>query len=164
MKQLKIMGIDYSVIQISPADVIESFKNSPHLANVKELIGSEGENFAGLCDAQKCILYIYNELPEDKKQKTLVHEIIEAIDQECLLDIPHPRMQEITNLIFMGEPICLNDIKVQTVLVAFEKAGLWTSGSAFTFSNSLHVSGKVNVEGLLDDAKTSEVESATGNN
>lgn len=165
MKQVKVMGIDYEVIQISAMDVVNAFKDSPHFGNVKELIGQEGENFAGLCDAQKCIIYVYNELPEDKKEKVLIHEIIEAVDQECLLELPHFRIQEITNLLFMSEPINVSDLKVQTVLTAFEKAGVLTFGGTFSFSNSLHVSTKVNVKGLLlNEATASEIESGAGDN
>jgi len=166
MKQVKIMGIDYSVVQISAIDVVNAFKDSPHFNNVKELIGQEGENFAGLCDAQKCVIYVFNELPQDKKEKVLVHEMIEAIDQECLLELAHSRIQEITNLLFMAEPLAVSDLKLQTVLVAFEKAGVWSSNPSFSFSNSLHVTGKVNVKGLLEDenAKASEVESVAGDN
>ncbi len=165
MKQVKIMGIDYDVIQISAIDVVNAFKDGPHFDNVKELVGQQGENFAGLCDAQKCIIFIFNELPEDKKEKVLIHEMIEAIDQECLLELQHARIQEITNLLFMGEPLNITDLKLQTVLVAFEKAGVWNHISTFSFSNSLHVSGKVNVKGLLEnDAKASEAESTAGDN
>lgn len=165
MKQVKIMGIDYDVIQISAIDVVNAFKEGPHFENVKELVGQQGENFAGLCDAQKCIIFLFNELPEDKKEKVLVHEMIEAIDQECLLELQHARIQEITNLLFMGEPINLTDMKLQTILVAFERAGVITFGGTFSFSNSLHVSVKVNVKGLLqDEVKASEVESGAVDN
>lgn len=163
MKQVKVMGIDYAVVQISAIDVVNAFKDSPHFNNVKELIGQEGENFAGLCDAQKCVIYIFNELPEDKKEKVLIHEIIEAVDQECLLELPHYRIQEIANLLFMAEPINVSDLKVQAVLTAFEKAGVLSFGGTFSFSNSLHVSGKVNVKGLLEnEAKASEAEPIVG--
>ncbi len=163
MKQVKIMGIDYTVVKISAMDVVNTFKDSPHFNSVKELIGQEGENFAGLCDAQKCMIYIFNELPQDKKEKVLVHEIIEAIDQECLLELSHSKIQEITNLLFTNEPINVADTKIQTVLVAFEKAGVWSSNPSFSFSNSLHVTGKINVKGLLgDEVKSSDTEPGIG--
>jgi hypothetical protein len=165
MKQVKIMGIDYSVVQVGATEVVEAFKDSPHFASVKELVGENGENFAGLCDAQKCVIYIFKDLPQDKKEKVFVHETIEATDQECLLELPHSRIQEITNLLYMNELLNLSDTKLQTVLTSFEKAGLWTSGNTFTFANNLHVQGKINVKGLLeDDAKASEVEPVSGYN
>lgn len=164
MKQVTVMGIAYGIIQVSPSVVIASFKDSPHLANVKELVGAEGENFAGLCDAQKCIIYIFNGLPDDKKRKTLIHEMIEAVDQEALLNLEHYRIQELTNLLFIGEPLDLSDTKLQTIVVAFERAGVWTSNLTFSFANKLYITGKVNVERLLEDDTNSVVEVAVGDN
>lgn len=100
MKQINIMGIYYEIVLISPVSVITVFKETAHLEEVKKLIGDEAQHFAGLCDAQSCKIYINNELPYEKKKKTLIHEIVEAMDQECILELEHTKMQSITNTLF----------------------------------------------------------------
>jgi hypothetical protein len=102
MKQVNVMGINYEIVQIQPKSVIAIFKESPHYEEVKKLVGDEAQHFAGLCDAQLCKIYINSDLPYEKKKKTLIHEIVEAMDQECILELEHTKMQSITNSLFIS--------------------------------------------------------------
>ena len=96
------MGINYEIVQLPPKSVLAIFKESPHFEEVKRLVGDEAQNFAGLCDAQLCKIYINSELPYEKKEKTLIHEIVEAMDQECILELEHTKMQSIANTLFIS--------------------------------------------------------------
>jgi len=102
MKQVMVMGIPYEIIRLRPKDVIEAFKVGPHLGEVKKLVGDEGENFAGLCDAQLTKIYLNNDLPEVKIEKTFLHEFVEAMDQEACLELTHVQMQAIANAFFLA--------------------------------------------------------------
>jgi hypothetical protein len=99
-KSINIMGVDYEVIQLLPGAVLNVYKESEHFEEVKRLIGENAQSFAGLCDALNCKIYINISLPDQKREKTLIHEIIEAVDQECCLELDHTKIQSITNAIF----------------------------------------------------------------
>ncbi len=102
MKQVNVMGINYEIVQLPPKSVLAIFKESPHFEEVKRLVGDEAQHFAGLCDAQLCKIYINSELPYEKKKKTLIQEIVEAMDQECILELEHTKMQSIANTLFIS--------------------------------------------------------------
>jgi hypothetical protein len=107
------MGINYEIVQLKPKTAIESFKDSPHYEEVKKLIGEEGQHFAGLCDAQMCKIYINIDLPHEKKKNTLLHETVEAMDQQCILELTHIQMQAIANTLFISD---LFDNKLEELL------------------------------------------------
>jgi len=110
MKKINVLGIDYEVIQLTPTAAIDSFAESPHLEQVKQLIGENGQNFAGLCDAQACKIFINVELPYEKKVKTLIHEFVEALDQEACTELDHVKMQAITNAFFISGIINIGEL------------------------------------------------------
>lgn len=110
MKIIKVMGIDYEIIQLKPKDVIEAYSKSTHFEEVKRLIGDNGQHFAGLCDVQDCKIYINIELPDEKKVKTLLHEFVEALDQESCTELEHTKMQSITNAFFMSGLIDVKEL------------------------------------------------------
>jgi len=110
MKQVNVMGVNYEVIQLQPKSVIAVFKESPHYEEIKKLVGDEAQHFAGLCDAQMCKIYINSDLPYEKKKKTLIHEIVEAMDQECILELAHIQMQAIANTLFISGILNLEEL------------------------------------------------------
>lgn len=110
MKQVNIMGINYEIVQVLPSGVVKAFENSAHFNEVKNLVGEEGQHFAGLCDAHNSKIYINIELPYEKKKKTLIHEIVEAMDQECILDLEHVKMQAIANTLFLSGLLNLEEL------------------------------------------------------
>jgi len=110
MKQIDVMGVHYEVIQLQPKSVIAIFKESPHYEEIKKLVGDEAQHFAGLCDAQMCKIYINSDLPYEKKKKTLMHEIVEAMDQECILELTHIQMQAIANTLFISGILNLEEL------------------------------------------------------
>lgn len=110
MKQVNVMGINYEIIQLPPKSVIAIFKESPHFEEVKVLVGDVAQHFAGLCDAQLCKIYINSELPYEKKKKTLIHEIVEAMDQECILELEHTKMQSIANTLFISGILSVEEL------------------------------------------------------
>lgn len=101
MKQIMVMGVPYEIIQISSKNVCGAFKDSLHAEEVKKLVGENGENFAGLCDAHLGRIFLNVDLPYEKKKKTLLHEFVEAMDQECLLELEHTKMQSIANTLLL---------------------------------------------------------------
>ena len=102
MKKINVMGIDYEIIQLTPEAVIRVYAESPHNEEVNKLLGEKGEHFAGLCDAQDCKIYINIGIPLEKKKKILIHEFVEAIDQESITELEHVKMQAITNAFFIS--------------------------------------------------------------
>ena len=102
MKKINVMGINYEIIQLEPTAAVAAYADSAHFDEVKSLIGEEGQHFAGLCDAQSCKIYININLPYEKKVKTLIHEFVEALDQESCTELEHVKMQAITNAFFMS--------------------------------------------------------------
>lgn len=128
MKQINIMGVNYEIIQLKPKSAIEAFKDSPHCEEVKKLIGDEGQHFAGLCDAQMCKIYLNLDLPYEKKKKTLLHETVEAMDQECILELTHIQMQAIANTLFLSgiidvEDLLKNDPEDLEICITTDSAG-----------------------------------------
>jgi len=102
MKQIEIMGCSYEIIQVTPAGLLKAFDGTVHMSDLKEMFGNDCKNFSGLCDAQLLKIYINIELPLEKKKKTLLHEIVEAIDQESLTELCHIQMQSIANAFFLS--------------------------------------------------------------
>jgi len=102
MKTVPIMGIDYEVKQISVGELFKTYEGTSHLDDVKNLFGENLQNFSGLCDALTQTIYINRDIPENKKRKTLMHEIVEALDQECLTELPHISIQTIANALFLS--------------------------------------------------------------
>ncbi len=110
MKQISIMGVNYEIIQLQPKSVVEVFKTSPHWEEIKKMVGDECQHFAGLCDAQMCKIYLNSDLPYEKRKKTLIHEIIEALDQECITEFSHIQMQAIANTLFTSGILNVEDL------------------------------------------------------
>lgn len=102
MKTVLIMGISYEIHHVTPAQLLKVFENTVHFEAIKKLFGENAENFSGLCDSQCSKIYLNIELPYEKKKKTLIHEIVEAMDQECILDLSHIQMQAIANTLFLS--------------------------------------------------------------
>jgi len=102
MKTINVMGIDYEVVQLKPEAVMELYKDSAHFEHVQKMLGDKGQDFAGLCDAQKAKIYINIDLSIEKKRKTLIHEFVEALDQEAVTELAHVEMQAITNAFFIA--------------------------------------------------------------
>jgi len=96
------MGIDYEVKQISVGELFKTYEGTSHLDDVKNLFGENLQNFSGLCDALTQTIYINRDIPENKKRKTLMHEIVEALDQECLTELSHISIQTIANALFLS--------------------------------------------------------------
>lgn len=101
MKQVTVMGIEYEIAQITPETLLKIFEGTDHYEALKKMFGENAQNFSGLCDAQLAKIYINSELPFEKKKKTLIHEIVEALDQECTTDLTHIQMQAIANTLFL---------------------------------------------------------------
>jgi len=102
MKQVMVMGIPYEIIQIMPLDLLKLYEESLHSEDIKKLFGDKCENFSGLCDAQANKIYLNIQLTPEKKRKTFIHEFIEAMAQECCMELSHETMQGIANTFFLG--------------------------------------------------------------
>lgn len=110
MKKVTIMGIDYEIIQLQPDGLLKVFEPGVHADDIKKLFGEKCENFSGLCDAHSSKIYLNIDLPAEKKKKTLIHEIIEAMDQECILELAHIQMQAIANALFLSGVMNLEEL------------------------------------------------------
>lgn len=110
MKQIIIMGVPYEIVQIMPADLLKQYTDSLHVDEIKKLFGEKCENFSGLCDAQVGKIYINIQLPPEKKRKTLIHEFIEALDQECITELSHIQMQTIANTFFLSGIVDIEEL------------------------------------------------------
>lgn len=102
MKQVMVMGIPYEIIQIMSLDLVKIYAESIHSDDIKKLFGDKCENFSGLCDAQANKIYINIQLAPEKKRKTFIHEFIEAMAQECCMELSHETMQGIANAFFLA--------------------------------------------------------------
>jgi len=110
MKQISVMGIQYEIIQLLPEDLSKLYEGTQHEQSLHELFGKKCENFSGLCDAQNQKIYLNIKLAEEKKKKTLIHEFIEAMDQESILELAHIQMQAIANTFFLSGIVDLEDL------------------------------------------------------
>lgn len=110
MKQIIVMGVPYEIIQIMPLDLLKLYDESLHADDIKKLFGDKCENFSGLCDAQANKIYINIQLPPEKKRKTFIHEFIEAMDQECILELAHIQMQAIANTFFLSGIVDIEEL------------------------------------------------------
>lgn len=102
MKKVNVLGIEYEIIQLSPKSVIDVYGRTPLYDDVKQLIGEDGRYFAGLCDTTRCKIYINADLPYEKRVKALIHEFMEAVDNESSNDLEHVKIQSITNALFLS--------------------------------------------------------------
>lgn len=110
MKQVIVMGVPYEIIQIMPLDLIKLYEETLHADDIKKLFGDKCENFSGLCDAQESKIYINIQLPPEKKRKTFIHEFIEAMDQESILELAHIQMQAIANTFFLAGIVDIEEL------------------------------------------------------
>lgn len=110
MKRISVMGINYEIIQLSPESLLKLFENGNHSNDIKELFGEKCENFSGLCDAQASKIYLNVDISDEKKKKTLIHELVEAMDQECILELSHIQMQSIANTLFLSGIMNLDNL------------------------------------------------------
>jgi hypothetical protein len=110
MKTINVMGIFYEIVQLKPEAVMEIYKDTDHYEHVQKMLGEKGQDFAGLCDAQQHKIYINIDLSYEKKKKTLIHEFVEALDQESVTELAHVVMQAITNAFFIAGIIDIEEL------------------------------------------------------
>ena len=112
MGVVEILGIKYSIEIVSVSELLKQLKetNSSY-KEILEIIGQEGERFAGLCDSMECKIWINKDIRnKEKMKKVVVHEIMEAIDGEGLLGIEHSKLQTITNGLFISGLLNIDDL------------------------------------------------------
>lgn len=109
---VNVLGIQYSIEIISASELIKQLKETNlSFLEIIEVIGQEGEHFAGLCDNMECKIWINRDIRnKEKLKKVLIHEIMEAIDGECLLGIEHSKLQAITNGLFMSNLFNIDEL------------------------------------------------------
>lgn len=110
MKNVNIMGIKYTVKLISVGELFKVYDGTAHLEAVKSLFGQNLENFSGLCDAMTETIFINRDMSDEKKKKTLLHEIMEAFDQESLTELSHLQIQTIANAFFIMGLVNLEEL------------------------------------------------------
>lgn len=110
MKQIPVMGVPYEIIQLLPEDLFKLYEGTQHEAGLQKLFGDKCENFSGLCDAQQQKIYLNIKLAAEKKRKTLLHEFVEAMDQESILELAHIQMQAIANAFFLSGIIDVEEL------------------------------------------------------
>lgn len=102
MKKIIVMGLDYEIVQITPQDLLKSYEESPQYEALVKLFGENCQDFSGLFDGHRNKIYLNVNLIDSKKEKTLIHEFVEALDQECCTDFTHIQMQAIANSFFLA--------------------------------------------------------------
>jgi hypothetical protein len=110
MKSISVMGISYEIIQLLPDDLFKLYENSQHEEALTKLFGEKCINFSGLCDAQNQKIYLNIKMTDEKKEKTFMHEYVEAMDQECCLELGHIEMQAIANSFFLSGIIDVKEL------------------------------------------------------
>lgn len=112
MKFIDILGVKYSIEIISASELIRQLKetNSSYV-EILEVIGQQGERFAGLCDSSECKIWINKDISNrEKLEKIVVHEIVESIVAESLLDVNHEEVQAITNGLCISGILNISDL------------------------------------------------------
>lgn len=112
MQFIEILGIQYSIEIVSVSELLRQLKETNSSYNeILEVMGQEGEHFAGLCDNMECKIWINSDIRnKEKMKKVVIHEIMEAIDGECLLGIEHSKLQAITNGLFTSKLLNIDDL------------------------------------------------------
>jgi hypothetical protein len=101
MKTINVLGIEYIIRFVSAKEMMETVKeDNPLYSELVERLGPNGEFFAGLCNARDCKIWVNKGMKKEKVEKILIHEIMEAISQEGLLEIEHAQLQAIVNGLF----------------------------------------------------------------
>lgn len=112
MQFVDVLGIQYSIQIVSVSELLKQLKETNSSYNeILEVIGQEGEHFAGLCDNMECKIWINGDITnKEKMKKVIIHEIMEAIDGEGLLGIEHSKLQAITNGLFTSGLLNIDDL------------------------------------------------------
>jgi len=112
MSKINILGIEYNIKIISFSELSRYYNNDSEeqFVFLKKIIGESGEFFGGLTDFQNCIIWINKDMNQDRIKKILVHEIMEAINQEIQGELDHVLLQSITNALYSTNLINLDSI------------------------------------------------------
>lgn len=102
---IKIMGIKYQVLCLTPSDIIKLYfdeQGEEGVASIERVVGRGAQHFGGLCDAGKSRLFVNSEMPLDKQEKVFFHEILEAVDGETIIGLKHNQIEAVANAFFMS--------------------------------------------------------------
>lgn len=108
---LKIMGIDYEVICLSPEALVRLYfdeNGEEGVAGLERIVGRGAQHFGGLCDGGKARLFVNSEMPIDKQEKVLLHEVLEAVDGETCIQLKHNQIEAISNAFFLSSLLSSN--------------------------------------------------------
>ena len=68
----------------------------------------------GTCDSNNLIIRVANNIPEQQKQSTVLHEIIEAIDYSLELGLEHRSINSLEAALY--QVLCANGVDLRPLL------------------------------------------------
>jgi hypothetical protein len=105
MKKINILGYNYTIDTTRPLE--------------------EMEGNVGYCDFDKLELRVANDVPEDAKNSTIIHEIIEAVNYHLEIGLEESQIKQLEVGIFQA----FNDNRVPISLLLFEPFIVHYTGS-----------------------------------